>query len=53
MHFIAMRRTKDMIVNGRPLVSLPKKTIKIVKVDLDKDDREKYDRQVSLRLIFS
>ena len=46
MHSIAMRRTKDMLVNGRPLVVLPKKTVQIVKVALDKDDRVKYDRRV-------
>jgi len=46
MHSIAMRRTKDMLVNGRPLVVLPKKTVQIVKVALDKEDRVKYDRRV-------
>ena len=31
-------------VGGKPLVSLPRKTINIVTVDLTPDDRRKYER---------
>ena len=44
MHSIALRRTKGMLVNGRPLVQLPSKTVHIVKVQLSKGERQKYDR---------
>ena len=44
MHSIALRRTKGMLVNGRPLVQLPSKTVRIVKVQLSKGERQKYDR---------
>ncbi|EFJ52656.1 hypothetical protein VOLCADRAFT_115608 [Volvox carteri f. nagariensis] len=43
MRTIAMRRTKDLQINGRPLVVLPRKTINIVTVHLTREDRVKYD----------
>eukprot|EP00798_Chlamydomonas_sp_ICE-L_P010643 gene10643-12322_t len=44
MASIAMRRTKSMKVNGRALVSLPRKVIHVVKVPLTPEDRLKYER---------
>ncbi|GLC34103.1 hypothetical protein PLESTB_000837700 [Pleodorina starrii] len=43
MRTIAMRRTKDLQINGRPLVVLPRKTINMVTVHLTREDRAKYD----------
>ncbi|CAI5494924.1 unnamed protein product [Closterium sp. Naga37s-1] len=40
----ALRRTKDMQVNGRPLLSLPPKTVRVLPVDLLPEDRDLYDR---------
>jgi hypothetical protein len=40
---IALRRTKDQRVNGRPLVALPSKTVHHVVVRLDEVARAKYD----------
>ncbi|KAL4458507.1 hypothetical protein ABPG75_013372 [Micractinium tetrahymenae] len=44
MASIALRRTKDHQVNGRPLVALPPKTVHIVAVELDRVSREKHER---------
>ncbi|CAI7783833.1 unnamed protein product [Closterium sp. NIES-54] len=40
----ALRRTKDMQVNGRPLLSLPPKTVQVLPVDLLPEDRDLYDQ---------
>ncbi|CAI5534475.1 unnamed protein product [Closterium sp. Naga37s-1] len=40
----ALRRTKDMQVNGRPLLSLPPKTVRVLPVDLLPEDRDLYDQ---------
>ena len=44
MAAIAMRRTKELQVGGRPLVALPTKTIHQVGVQLDAAARAKYER---------
>ena len=44
MGTIALRRTKDLMVNGRPLVALPSKTVQIVRVNLSPEDRLRYER---------
>lgn len=44
MAAIAMRRTKDLKINGRPIVSLPPKTVQVVTVNLTPGDQAKYDR---------
>ncbi|KAG0623190.1 hypothetical protein M758_3G155200 [Ceratodon purpureus] len=41
---IALRRTKDMQVDGRRLVELPRKTISMHYVELTPEDRELYDK---------
>ncbi|KXZ51801.1 hypothetical protein GPECTOR_11g243 [Gonium pectorale] len=43
MGSIAMRRTKDLRIGGRPLVVLPRKSINLVTVHLTREDRAKYD----------
>ncbi|CAI5971373.1 unnamed protein product [Closterium sp. NIES-65] len=40
----ALRRTKDMQVNGRPLLSLPPKTVRVLPIDLLPEDRDLYDQ---------
>lgn len=44
MGCIALRRTKDMMVNGQPLVMLPPKTVVITPVKLRPEDQLTYDR---------
>lgn len=44
MKAIALRRTKDMQVDGKRLVELPRKTISMHYVDLSPEDREVYDK---------
>lgn len=44
MGSVALRRTKDQKINGRPLVSLPSKTVHLVEVELSNEDRRVYDR---------
>lgn len=41
---IALRRTKDMQVDGKRLVELPRKTISMHYVELTPEDRELYDK---------
>jgi hypothetical protein len=41
---VALRRTKDLEVNGRPLVALPSKTVHLVTVQLSREERDKYER---------
>lgn len=41
---IALRRTKNMQVDGRRLVELPSKTISLHSVELTPEDRELYDK---------
>ncbi|KAG2491123.1 hypothetical protein HYH03_010567 [Edaphochlamys debaryana] len=43
MAAIALRRTKDLKIGGRPLVSLPDRCVNLVRVHLTRDDRAKYD----------
>ncbi|GFR51518.1 hypothetical protein Agub_g13934, partial [Astrephomene gubernaculifera] len=43
MGCIAMRRTKDLKIGGRPLVVLPSKRVNLVTVHLNREDRAKYD----------
>ncbi|XP_028251174.1 helicase-like transcription factor [Parambassis ranga] len=40
---ITLRRTKSSQVNGRSLVSLPKKTVYVEKVELSQQEREEYE----------
>uniref|UniRef100_A0AAQ6IJL5 Helicase-like transcription factor n=1 Tax=Anabas testudineus TaxID=64144 RepID=A0AAQ6IJL5_ANATE len=40
---ITLRRTKNSEVNGRPLVSLPEKTVCVEKVELSQAEREEYE----------
>ena len=44
MRCMAMRRTKDMMVNGQPLVALPRKTVRIIQALLHKNERSAYDK---------
>lgn len=43
MKCITLRRTKSSEVNGRPLVSLPKKTVCVEQVELSQSEREEYE----------
>lgn len=43
MEAIALRRTKDMKINGRSLVELPPKDVQIHPVELSDEERELYD----------
>ena len=43
MRNVSMRRMKRQIVDGKPLVDLPQKTICIEHVTLSKDEREVYE----------
>lgn len=40
---ITLRRTKSSKVNGRPLVSLPKKSVCVEQVELSQAEREEYE----------
>ncbi len=40
---ITLRRTKSSEVNGRPLVSLPEKTVCVEQVKLSQPEREEYE----------
>ncbi|XP_076013892.1 helicase-like transcription factor [Genypterus blacodes] len=40
---ITLRRTKNSEVNGRPLVSLPEKTVSVEQVELSQLEREEYE----------
>uniref|UniRef100_UPI0037E857EC helicase-like transcription factor n=1 Tax=Semicossyphus pulcher TaxID=241346 RepID=UPI0037E857EC len=40
---ITLRRTKSSEVNGRPLVSLPEKTVCVEQVELSQSEREEYE----------
>ncbi|XP_041668847.1 helicase-like transcription factor [Cheilinus undulatus] len=40
---ITLRRTKSSVVNGRPLVSLPEKTVCVEQVELSQSEREEYE----------
>nr|XP_040055550.1 LOW QUALITY PROTEIN: helicase-like transcription factor [Gasterosteus aculeatus aculeatus] len=40
---ITLRRTKGSEVNGRPLVSLPEKTVCVEQVELSQSEREEYE----------
>lgn len=40
---ITLRRTKNSEVNGRRLVSLPKKTVYVEQVELSPQEREEYE----------
>ncbi|KAM3595017.1 uncharacterized protein V6R79_017166 [Siganus canaliculatus] len=40
---ITLRRTKSSKVNGRPLVSLPEKTVCVEQVELSQPEREEYE----------
>lgn len=43
MKCITLRRTKSSEVNGRPLVSLPEKTVCVEQVELSQSEREEYE----------
>lgn len=43
MKCITLRRTKSSEVNGRPLVSLPEKTVCVEQVELSPPEREEYE----------
>ena len=40
---MSLRRTKSDQVNGRPLVALPKKTIRMKRLDFTTEERQVYD----------
>ncbi|XP_069008745.1 helicase-like transcription factor isoform X1 [Embiotoca jacksoni] len=40
---ITLRRTKSSEVNGRPVVSLPEKTVSVEQVELSQPEREEYE----------
>lgn len=40
---ITLRRTKSSQVNGRPLVSLPDKTVCVEQIELSRAEREVYE----------
>ncbi|XP_059208866.1 helicase-like transcription factor isoform X2 [Centropristis striata] len=40
---ITLRRTKSSKVNGRPLVSLPEKTVSVEQVEMNQSEREEYE----------
>eukprot|EP00249_Psilotum_nudum_P023028 c28730_g1_i2 orf=268-2055(+) len=44
MMTIALRRSKDMRIDGKRLVDLPQKTVSIYNVELSPEDRELYDK---------
>ena len=44
LNTVALRRTKDQQVNGRPLVQLPARTVHVVTVQLSREERQKYER---------
>lgn len=44
MKAIALRRTKEMQVDGQRLVELPRKTVNLHYVELSAEDREVYDK---------
>ena len=44
MRSIAMRRTKQTTVNGKPLVDIPNKEIEVEYITMSADDRKLYDR---------
>ncbi|CAH1434556.1 unnamed protein product [Lactuca virosa] len=39
---IMLRRTKDTLINGKPIINLPPKTIKLTAVDFSKEERAFY-----------
>lgn len=41
--WITLRRTKSSEVNGRPLVSLPEKSVSVEQVELSRSEREEYE----------
>ncbi|XP_034433159.1 helicase-like transcription factor isoform X1 [Hippoglossus hippoglossus] len=41
--YITLRRTKSSEANGRPLVSLPEKTVYVEQVELSQQEREEYE----------
>ncbi|MES1906760.1 MAG: hypothetical protein MHM6MM_000004 [Cercozoa sp. M6MM] len=41
---MCLRRSKDMQVNGRPIVRLPQKTIRVIRVQFDATERKMYDK---------
>lgn len=40
---ITLRRTKNSELNGRPLVSLPEKTVCVEQVELSQSERDEYE----------
>ncbi|GAB4821905.1 hypothetical protein N2152v2_008951 [Parachlorella kessleri] len=44
LNTVALRRTKDLRVNGRPLVALPPRNVHLVTVQLSREERHKYER---------
>lgn len=40
---ITLRRTKSSEVNGRPLVSLPEKKVRVEQVELSQSERQEYE----------
>ncbi len=54
MRAIAMRRMKTTIVDGKPLVDLPKKTVQLETLEFSKEERKVYDTmQKDGRIIIS
>ena len=37
-----LRRTKDQMLNGAPLISLPERTVEVITCQFDRDEREFY-----------
>lgn len=42
MKCITLRRTKSSMVNGRPLVALPEKTVCVEQVQMSQSERQDY-----------
>ncbi|KAG9000040.1 hypothetical protein FRB90_011885, partial [Tulasnella sp. 427] len=43
---IMLRRTKNQVVNGKPILSLPDRTVAMVECDFDQDEQEFYNALV-------
>lgn len=43
---IMLRRTKTQVVNGKPILSLPDRTVNMVECEFDQDEQEFYNALV-------
>lgn len=42
LKFGCLRRTKDTLIDGKPLLQLPEKTVTVLEEDFDEDERGLY-----------